>query len=119
MPNPSEANYGNSRFRAFPNFGESGIRTVHATPETSSRPPSPQKRSPSMKPLSKMNYQETHRAPQRGRSTAPPSGLAGGDYQDVVDLMGANEEEPMTGVERHELELIAEDMWGENNSNVF
>jgi hypothetical protein len=118
--NPSEENYGNSRFRQFDTFASSGIRTVHATPETSSRPPAVQKRGATMKPMDNMNYQETHRRPMAGKKTSPPTGVGDdGFMNDLAEEMGCDEFEPMTSEEKHTAELFLRDEWGSSESNVF
>jgi len=128
--NCEPSRYGDSGFRRFDTFGDSGIKVVHSN-ETPTAPSRVSAKgchtNPSMKPMQNMVYQPTHKKapitmvgnrPTRSKS-APPTGITDSTYQDVLDSLGADESEPITGEERHTAEVYLRDEFGESNSNVF
>ena len=123
----NQNNYGDSKFRQFPTFGESGIKVQHSTEPARNASPKGCHTNPSMKPIQNMVHQPTHkRAPVTmvgNRPTrsqpAPSTGMADGSYQDVMDYLNADENEPITGEERHIAEVYARDEWGDSDTNVF
>jgi hypothetical protein len=125
----NEARYGDSGFRKFPELGESGIKVQHSndTPTAPSRTSAKGcYTAPSMKPAGNMVYQKSHARPplkmvgsRPVRQEAEPTGVADGVYQEVMEDLGADEFEPITGEEKFMGQLYLEDEFGENTSNVF
>lgn len=77
--------------------------------------------------MQNMVHQKTHQRPpvtmvgnRPTRSKAAPStGMVDGTYQEVMEALNADENEPITAEERHTAEVYLRDEFGENQSNVF
>lgn len=126
----NEARYGDSGFRKFPELGESGIKVQHSndTPTAPSRVTAKGCYTPpGMKPIQNMVYQPTHKRPplkmvgnRPVRSQEPPpTGQSDNVYNEIMDELGADSDEPITSEERFLAEVYIRDEWGESESNVF
>ena len=120
----NDSNYGDSQFRQFPTFGESGISVTHSTEVGRNARPSGTHKAPGMKPMTNMTYQppaKTKMIGNRpvGNRQVPSTGVSDNEYNYVLDELGADETDPISGQERHTAELFMRNEFGESQSNVF